>query len=84
MSCRRLFGLITEGRIFTSDGLAQVLVIGVNRTPASNLCFRLANASKKLPFQGINYIVRLRNLRDSTGHLCSRQIGSEEHRFTSY
>lgn len=84
MSCRRLFGLITEGRIFTSDGPAQVLVIGVNRTPASNLYFKLATASKKLPFQGINYIVRLQNRSDSTGHLRLRQIASEEHRFASY
>lgn len=84
MSSRRLFGLITEGRIFTSDGLAQVLVIGVNRTPASNLYFTLANASKKFPFLGINYIVRQRNLSDSTGHLRSRRSGSEKHRFASY
>lgn len=79
-----LFGLITEGRIFTSDGLPQVFVIGVNRKPAPNLYFRLATASKKLPFQGINYIVRLRELSDSTGHVHPRESGSEKHRFASY
>lgn len=79
-----LFGLITEGKIFTSDDLSQVFVIGVNRTPASNLYFRLATASKKLPFQGINYIVRLRVLSDSTSHVHPRESGSEKHRFASY